>query len=218
MEERHPQRHLTATRILDVAERLVQVRGFNAFSYADIATELKMTKAALHYHFVGKADLGEALIRRYTSRFVDALTAIEARTTDAPTRLAAYADLYLKALREQRMCLCGMLAAEFETLPAPMRDGVIAFFGENETWLYRVLEKGLEEGTIEFEESPAEVARMIIGCLQGAMLIARPYGDTSTFQSLAGRLLKGLRAPSPKTSPSPSARRLGGTTKPGARV
>ena len=27
----------TATRILDVAERLVQVRGFNGFSYADVA-------------------------------------------------------------------------------------------------------------------------------------------------------------------------------------
>ena len=217
MQERYPERHVTATRILDVAERLVQVRGFNAFSYADIATELKMTKAALHYHFVGKADLGEALISRYTSRFVDALTAIEARTTDAPARLAAYADLYLQALRDQRMCLCGMLAAEFETLPGPMRDGV-TFFGQNEKWLYRVLEEGFEEGSLEFEESPAEVARMIIGCLQGAMLIARPYGDTSTFRSLAGRLLKGLRASSPKTPLSPSASRVGGAAKPGARV
>ena len=40
----------TASKILDVAERLVQVRGFNGFSYADIAAELHITKAALHYH------------------------------------------------------------------------------------------------------------------------------------------------------------------------
>ena len=45
----------TATQILDVAERLVQVRGFNGFSYADVAAELNITKAALHYHFAGKA-------------------------------------------------------------------------------------------------------------------------------------------------------------------
>ena len=31
----------TASRILDVAERLVQSRGFNAFSYADVAGELE---------------------------------------------------------------------------------------------------------------------------------------------------------------------------------
>lgn len=36
----------TATQILDVAERLVQLRGFNGFSYADVAAELKLTKAA----------------------------------------------------------------------------------------------------------------------------------------------------------------------------
>ena len=52
----------TAGRILDVAERLVQLRGFNGFSYADVAAELGITKASLHYHFPGKAELGEALI------------------------------------------------------------------------------------------------------------------------------------------------------------
>ena len=67
----------TASRILDVAERLVQIRGFNGFSYADIAAELKITKAALHYHFAGKADLGEALIARYASRFAEALASLD---------------------------------------------------------------------------------------------------------------------------------------------
>ena len=67
----------TATRILDVAERLVQVRGFNAFSYADVAAELQITKAALHYHFASKADLGSALVARYTGDFIDALEGID---------------------------------------------------------------------------------------------------------------------------------------------
>ena len=62
----------TASRILDVAERLVQIRGFNGFSYADVAAELKISKAALHYHFAGKAELGEALLARYAARFAQA--------------------------------------------------------------------------------------------------------------------------------------------------
>ena len=66
----------TASRILDVAERLVQGRGFNGFSYADIAAELQITKAALHYHFAGKAALGEALIARYSGRFMGALAGL----------------------------------------------------------------------------------------------------------------------------------------------
>ena len=65
----------TATRILDVAEKLVEVRGFNGFSYADVSREMNITTAALHYHFASKADLGTALIARYTSRFDEALAA-----------------------------------------------------------------------------------------------------------------------------------------------
>ncbi|MGD0811101.1 MAG: helix-turn-helix domain-containing protein, partial [Acidimicrobiales bacterium] len=58
----------TASDILDAAERLVQSRGFNGFSYADVSSELGITKAALHYHFAGKAELGESLISRYNER------------------------------------------------------------------------------------------------------------------------------------------------------
>ena len=68
----------TATRILDSAERLVQHRGFNGFSYADVASELGITKASLHYHFAGKAELGQALVERYAARFAAALEAIDA--------------------------------------------------------------------------------------------------------------------------------------------
>ncbi len=111
----------TDAAILDAAERLVQVRGFNGFSYADIAQELSVTKASLHYHFPGKADLGQALIDRYAERFALALAAIEARGGTPVDELDAYAGLYADVFVDHRMCLCGMLAAEYETLPGPMQ-------------------------------------------------------------------------------------------------
>ena len=125
----------TASQILDVAEQLVQVRGFNAFSYADVAGELGITNAALHYHFPSKAELGEALITRYAFRFVGALNEIDTSFSDPLGKLDAYADLYSDVLRNRRMCLCGMLAADYETLSAGMQLGVAAFFEENEQWL-----------------------------------------------------------------------------------
>ncbi|MEY2401452.1 MAG: TetR/AcrR family transcriptional regulator, transcriptional repressor for nem operon, partial [Ilumatobacteraceae bacterium] len=85
----------TADRALDVAERLVQVRGFNGVSYADVAAELGITKAALHYHFASKAELGEALIIRYTERFQAALGAIDEDSEDAPSKISAYAGIYI---------------------------------------------------------------------------------------------------------------------------
>src|SRR4051794_21726552 len=144
-------RNDTAERILDVAEELLQVRGFNAFSYADVAAQLRMTKAGLHYHFRGKAELGEALIARYTRRFMGALGAIDAADAAAPAKLEAYAELYSGVLRERRMCLCGMLAAEYETLPDRLRDAVLRFFDENEAWLARTLGQGRREGSLRFD-------------------------------------------------------------------
>jgi TetR/AcrR family transcriptional repressor of nem operon len=185
----------TAMRILDVAEGLVQVRGFNGFSYADIAAELRITKAALHYHFAGKADLGEALIARYAARFAEALAVVGSGGASASAKLAGYAGLYLQVLRDRKMCLCGMLAAEYQTLPQPMRDAVIAFFDDNETWLEGILEQGRTDGSLHFAGSARDTARMIVGGLEGAMLVARPYGDITRFQAAAANLLAGLSPP-----------------------
>jgi TetR/AcrR family transcriptional regulator, transcriptional repressor for nem operon len=179
----------TAQRILDVAEQLVQVRGFNGFSYADVAAELGVTKASLHYHYAGKAELGQALIARYAARFAERLTAIDAETADASAKLDAYARLYGDVLRGRRMCLCGMLAAEYETLPEQIRQTVVAFFDDNETWLERVLEQGRAEGDLRFDASARDTARMIIAGLEGAMLVARPYSDIERFQTAAATLL-----------------------------
>ncbi len=186
----------TATRILDVSERLLQERGFNGFSYADVAAELSITKASLHYHFASKAELGEALVDRYTTRFMSALDAIEADSPTALERLQAYADLYTAVLSRERLCLCGMLAAEFTTLPQNLQDAVVAFFDQNEAWLTRVLARGLEAQELQFSGAPSESARLILGALEGSMLVSRPSGNVEGFRAMAGRLISSLAASS----------------------
>jgi TetR/AcrR family transcriptional repressor of nem operon len=185
----------TASRILDVAERLVQSRGFNAFSYADVASELAVTKASLHYHYPGKAELGEALITRYAERFFEALKAIDEQGGDSAVRLAAYASIYGDVLRSERICLCGMLAADYETLPPPMQAAVIRFFDDNIAWLAGVIRQGIEEGTLRPSGSAEDAAQALLGGLEGAMLVARPYGDATRFEAAAAGLLTSIAAP-----------------------
>jgi TetR/AcrR family transcriptional regulator, transcriptional repressor for nem operon len=182
----------TAERSLDIAERLLQTRGFNNFSYADIATELGITTASLHYHFPGKAELGQALITRYAERFADALRRIDRDLPDAYTKLEAYARLYADVLRGKRMCMCGILAAEYQTLPRPMRSAVIRFFDDNQRWLADVLAQGLADGSLSFNGSADDIAQSILSTLEGAILVARPYGDLTRFDSTARQLLAGL--------------------------
>ena len=102
------------------------------------------------------------------------------------------AAVYADVLNQQRMCLCGMLAADFETLPAAMRTAVVRFFDDNETWLERVLEQGAKEGALHYEGRARDQAQLIISTLEGAMLVARPYGDPERFRAAAHRLLATL--------------------------
>jgi TetR/AcrR family transcriptional repressor of nem operon len=94
------------------------------------------------------------------------------------------------------MCLCGMLAAEYPTLPGAMQASVVGFFDQNEAWLQDVLEQGRGDGSLHFTGSTRDAARMIISCLEGALLVTRPYDDIPRFQDAAASLIAGLTTPS----------------------
>ena len=80
-----------------------------------------------------------------------------------------------------------MLAADYATLPRPMQDGVRQFFNANEQWLAAVLVEGRDAETLDFKGRPTDVARSPIGSLEGAMLLARSFGDNARFRSAADR-------------------------------
>jgi TetR/AcrR family transcriptional repressor of nem operon len=198
----------TATRVLDIAERLVQTRGFNGFSYADISAELGITKASIHHHFPTKAELGSALVVRYHSAFFDALQRIDDDAGSSRVKLERYRQLYTAVLmNDNRMCLCGMLAADFTTLPESMRTALTAFFDANERWLAAVLEDGRSAGALRFEGDPGPEARLLVSALEGAMLVARSYCDPERFAAVADRIFAQLIVPErgPRKAARPSS-------------
>jgi TetR/AcrR family transcriptional repressor of nem operon len=186
----------TAGRILDIAERLVQTRGYNGFSYTDISAELRIRNASIHYHFPSKTDLGKRLVARYREKFMKALAELEARTPDARRRLRTYVGFWSQVLRDRdRMCLCGMMAADIATLPKAVRAEIKQFFDENEAWLVRSLNVGRKAKTLRLAGSPEVEARLLTMGLEGAMLVARSYGEPRRFDEIATRLLQGLGIP-----------------------
>jgi TetR/AcrR family transcriptional repressor of nem operon len=90
-----------------------------------------------------------------------------------------------------------MLAADYDTLPGPMRAAVIRFFDHNEAWLLRVFEQGRAERSLRLDGPPREAARTLVGGLEGAMLLARPYGEPSRFQAAASQLLASIASAAP---------------------
>jgi len=57
-----------------------------------------------------------------------------------------------------------------------------------------VLDAGRQEGSLRFAGSAVDAARMLISGLEGAMLVARPYGEVGRFRAAVAQLLTGLAA------------------------
>jgi TetR/AcrR family transcriptional regulator, transcriptional repressor for nem operon len=178
--------------ILSSAQRLVQQRGYNGFSYADVAEEVGIRKASLHHHFPTKTDLGLALIERYTADFDAALQAISAAKVNANTKLARYVACYRESLAADRMCLCGMLATEALTLDAALLPKLKRFFDLNTEWLTTLLLAGRKDAQLQFSGAATDHSRVILSVLQGALMLARSTGDAADFDRTTSLLIKVL--------------------------
>ena len=83
---------------------------------------------------------------------------------------------------------------DFSQEQVAFADEVEHFLDENEDWLERVLKQGRAEGSLRFEGSARDTARMIISSLEGAMLVARPYDDLRRFDAISTTVLASVES------------------------
>ena len=186
-------RPVMRTRLLDVAQELVQTRGYNAFSFHDLARRVGLRAPSIHHHFPSKADLGRELMARYRAGFMARLAKIEGRTRDARVRLKRFVGLFTETFRMgDRLCLCGMLATEYATLPRPVRTEVNGFYRDAEAWLTRVFSEGREAGKLAFAGPPMLASRAFFAGLEGALIAARAFKDEKRLTSAGSWLIKSL--------------------------
>ena len=183
----------TKDQILDSAQSLAQIRGFNAFSYADIAGELGIRKASIHHHFPSKLDLEAELLTRYRSDFVKELGSIKSSVSDSTGQLQRYIQLYFNTLKNNRICLGGMMASDVGALPGELAPALNSFFVEQLEWLADVLRVGKSKGELNFTGSAASHANVLLAALQGGLLMANAMGDEAVFVKMKNSLLAQLK-------------------------
>jgi len=173
----------TRDKILDLAEELLQERGFNAFSYQHIATELGIKNAAIHYHFSNKAVLGVALIQRFQQRFHH--FAAKLHDAEPAEKLDEYFGISINYLRYgARVCPLGVLEAEYHAIPVEMQDAIKLLDEAIRLWLTSVLDNGRAAKQFAFNCTPEQKALVILAALQGALQMARVGGNRVFFDTL----------------------------------
>ena len=174
----------TAERIMDVAEAGMRTGGYNSVSYRDIAAEIGIKSASVHYHFPQKQDLGVAVVRRYKERFVLNLGDPKAPGLSWQDKQDLLVRQFRAALVDDEMiCLCGLLGAEAPGLPAVIVAEVSQFFQFLIDWLTEVKSQS------DNPEQAAPKATMMISALEGALILASGTGDRSKFEAVATLLL-----------------------------
>ena len=163
-----------AERVVDAAEGLVQQRGYNGFSYDDVAGLVGIKKPSIHHHFPTKAELVAVVAQRYTHRFRRELLSIEGRYAKATDRLGAYAALFEHTFaQDRRLCVCGMLGADAQTLPSDVIAEVQHFFQVNLEWLTAAFVQGQRNALIRSNVQAESLAQAYLCALEGAMVVGR---------------------------------------------
>ena len=185
----------TKTALMDVAERAVRERGFDGFSYADLAQSIGIRKASIHYHFPTKANLSEALMTRYHKTLEEVCAQIDAKHDTGAARLAAIIDVYRNALNDgQTLCLCVAFVGSRESLSDEMKSGITAFRAMMVDWLATTFERGQVDSSIANVLSPGQEARSTLALLEGAHLAARADESVEVFDQAVALLRARLKA------------------------
>lgn len=172
----------TREQILAAARGVAQAHGYNGLSFRELAKEVGVKSASIHYHFPTKGDLGAALARRYCEDNAATLERIWAESQEPATCFRKYAAVFRKALESNnRMCMCGFMAAEYDDLPEGVKAEVKAFADVNVAWLVKVLSSGCPGGDAATLERRA---RAIFAAIGGAQLIARSRADISLYDEI----------------------------------
>lgn len=172
----------TVNDILDCAQRLVQRRGFHAFSYRDIAGEVGIRAASIHYYFPTKCDLAEAVLARLRERLAETLDAI-GQEPDLRQRLATFVGGFRQTLADaDQLCPFCMIGTAQDTVPPAVREQVQAFFSTAEHWLADLLALGESQGAWQLQQEAGAAARALVAALEGGMILARVFGDINRFE------------------------------------
>jgi TetR/AcrR family transcriptional regulator, transcriptional repressor for nem operon len=158
---------------MDAAERRIREAGYSGFSFREIAADVGVKSASVHYHFPTKESLAASVARRYTERFMSSVDQEVAAGRDV---IKAWNLAFRRALHSDgKMCLCGVLGATSGNLPEEVMVEARRFF---QVGLKKLTECGLSRSR----------AVQVMATLEGGMLLANVLSKPSAFDEATAAL------------------------------
>ena len=182
----------TKRKILELSQDAMRQKGYGGFSYANIASQLDIKNAAIHYHFPSKEDLGVALIQRERRRFAKWTARQTIRELDAWGQLDWFFGIYEHYSHGgTRVCYLGALESNFDSLPVNLQEEARGLNTDLLNWLTQLLRAGKESGSFSFAGRVDAKAVLLLSAIQGGVQIAR-VSTPATFYAVVDQLKSDL--------------------------
>lgn len=179
---------VTREKIIELGENLIRSKGYNAFSYQDISTELGIKNAAVHYYFPTKENLGTSIIKTNIQRFEEMVENMHSHGFNERQQLDTVVKIYLKSHREQKLCIIGSLASDFNTLNDTTKTELKRMTEIILKWLTDILVTGKEKKLFVFDEEPQSKAFIILSGMIASLQVSRMM-DKMDYKNLCQTII-----------------------------
>ncbi len=183
---------VTREKIIELGENLIRTKGYNAFSYQDISTELGIKNAAVHYYFPTKENLGTSIVKTNIQRFEEMVDNMHSRGFDEWKQLDTFIKIYIKSHREQKLCIVGSLGPDFNTLNETTQIELVKMTEIILKWLTNILNSGKEKKVFVFNDEPKDKATVIFSSLVASLQLSRIM-DKLDYKSICQAVVEDLK-------------------------
>ncbi len=168
----------TKEKIVALAQEAIASRGYSAFSFRELAAELGIKSASVHYHFPTKTHLGVEVARTYRGQLQAAFENIaDGYANDPKKAIESLIAVYrYEARSSQRMTVCTMLGAEIKNLPIEIQTEMASFYKLNIGWLEQQFSRLGHP-----PDAAREKACQLFALLQGALIGSKSQQNPEYF-------------------------------------
>jgi len=171
------------TQIMSVAQNLIQKNGIDSFSFRTLANEVNIKSASVHYHFPKKDDLIAEIAKNYNQDFFKALDDINQTNASSKNKLKGLLKLFEATKKNDKVCLCAMLASASDKLDENSNNELNYFFTKLSSWTHDILREAKAKQEVNSSLPIKSLANLLVASLEGALLIDKVNDNHSYLKS-----------------------------------
>lgn len=183
-----PMRHA----FLEESERLIREQGYASFNLAQLSGALSIAESKIEQYFSTSDDICMELVARHIVRMRRELKEIYFEYGDVQSRLIAYACLRSEEFVRGVPPFSGALSTGCDGLTDAIRKRLSDLLTLQLDWIRKVVQDHFESFDRPSDTSPAQIAKLLLGALEGGALLECAANDREPSASGYIQLMKAL--------------------------